>query len=271
MIMSKITLPQIVNAGIYDAATVHKTCSVTPERRVSVFELELPFGKGGTSFINKKSYKISGSHILCGKPGQLRHTVLPYRCRFIHLLTEDDYLKNLIFSFPDRIDICNDIKKFTQIFNDIICVYITPSQNCELYLGSKVLQLLYMLSHKVSHSESLYANVNNIVAQGMAYMDKHFTEKIKLDDIASAVSVSPIYFHQTFTRTMGQTTPLDYILNKRIDLAKKLLITSTLTLAEITYRVGFSSQSYFGRVFKRKTNTTPYEYRKFYFSKYPED
>lgn len=268
--MANIILPQIVNAGIYDAATIHKNRLETPERRVSVFEIELPITKGGISFVNKIQYDISPNHIICGKPGQIRHTRLPFKCRFIHLIIEDDSLKKLVHSFPDYIDVSDKIKKYKSLFDEIISTYIFPSNNYELYLGSKILQLLYMLSHKVALIESAKANSNDIVNQGIVYMNEHFTENITLKDIADSLGISPIYFHQLFSRSMGQTTPSNYILNKRINLAKKLLITSTLTLSEIAYETGFSSQSYFGQVFKRKTNMTPLEYRKTHYSKYPE-
>ena len=57
--MANIILPQIINAGIYDAATIHKNHLETPERRVSVFEIELPYTEGGVSYINNHQYNIS--------------------------------------------------------------------------------------------------------------------------------------------------------------------------------------------------------------------
>lgn len=268
--MANIILPQIINAGLYDASAIHKNRIETPERRVSVFEIELPYTECGVSYINNRQYNISPNHIICGKPGQLRHTRLPFKCRFIHLILEDEYLKTLVFSFPDYIDVSDNTKKYKRLFDEIIHVYKFPSDNHELYIGGKILQLLYMLSHKVTLIENANINSKDIVTRGIAFIDEHFTENITLNDIADSLGISPIYFHQMFSRAMGRTTPSNYILNKRINLAKKLLITSTLTLAEIAYQTGFSSQSYFGQVFKRKTNMTPHEYRKINFSRYPE-
>lgn len=268
--MTDIILPHIVNAGIYDAALIHKNRSETPDRRVSVFEIELPVDKGGVSFINQKTYDISPNHIICGKPGQIRHTRLPFKCSFIHLIVEDSFLKQIVSTFPDYIDISNHQKKYQCLFSEIISAFSFPSNNYELYLGGKLLQLLYMLSCEASSAENAGDGGKDIVMRGIAYMDDHFTEDITLNDIAKSLNLSPIYFHQKFSHAMGRTTPYNYILNKRIDLAKKLLASSTITLAEIAFQCGFSSQSYFGQVFKRKTNMTPYEYRKIYYMKYPE-
>lgn len=268
--MPDIILPKIIKAGVYDAATIHKDCIETRNRNVSVFEIELPISKGGTSFINQSQHDISPTHIICGKPGQVRHTHLPFRCRFIHLILKDEFLKNLILSFPDFIDIGDNTKKFKRIFAEIVQAYNFPTSNHELYLGGKTLQLLYMLSNQITEIKNSAFKNNKIVSDGIAYMDKHFTENITLQEVADFIGINPIYFHQVFTNTMGKTTPHDYITNKRIDMAKKLLVTSLDSLADIAYQTGFSSQSYFGQVFKKKVNMTPREYRNANYMKYPE-
>lgn len=264
------TIPKIINAGIYDATVIHKNRAETKKRRVSVLEIELPFVTGGIAYIDQNQYNISPNHIICAKPGQIRHTRFPFKCSFIHLMFEDTFSKQLLSSFPDQIDISNNINKYICLFSEIIRTFNFPSKNYELYLGSKTLQLLYMLSLETTSDEYPSENDNNIIARSIAYMDEHFTEKITLKDIANSVCLSPIYFHQMFSQAMCKKTPSDYILNKRIDLAKKLLVSSPKSLSEIAFFCGFSSQSYFGQVFKQKTNMTPYEYRKINYSRYPE-
>ena len=68
--MANIILPQIINAGIYDAAAVHKNQPETPKRHVSVFEIELPFYEGGLSFINEKNTKFLPIILFAESPGR---------------------------------------------------------------------------------------------------------------------------------------------------------------------------------------------------------
>ena len=75
------------------------------------------------------------------------------------------------------------------------------------------------------------------------------------------MSFSPIHFHNTFKRTVGKTLR-DYIEEQRIKKATDLLLTTNYSFTQIAYECGFSSQSYFSYVFKRRMNLAPREYAK---------
>lgn len=79
-------IPQIINAGVYDAAVKYRNCTESKPQKVVVFEIELPLENGVSSYIDRRQYPITDDHIICAKPGQLRHTRLPFRCYFIHLM-----------------------------------------------------------------------------------------------------------------------------------------------------------------------------------------
>jgi len=57
-------------------------------------------------------------------------------------------------------------------------------------------------------------------------------------------------------------TPTEYILRLRVDLSADLLSNSAMSVTDIAYATGFSSHSYFDRVFKRLKGMTPLEYRR---------
>ena len=68
-------------------------------------------------------------------------------------------------------------------------------------------------------------------------------------------------FHNTFKTAVGKTLR-DYIEEQRIKKATNLLLTTNYSLTQIAYECGFSSQSYFSYVFKRRMKKTPREYAK---------
>ena len=76
------------------------------------------------------------------------------------------------------------------------------------------------------------------------------------------------YYQHVFKAVLG-VTPQQYILSVRIKAAKKLLSNPSLSLVDVTYLCGFSSQSYFNYVFKAQTDRTPLEYRKMLIHAYP--
>jgi transcriptional regulator GlxA family with amidase domain len=57
------------------------------------------------------------------------------------------------------------------------------------------------------------------------------------------------------------TTPYDYLLERRFAQAKSLLQSTNLLIKEIAFRCGFTDEHYFSDLFKRKCGTTPREYR----------
>lgn len=265
--MDTILLPKLINAGIYDAASVHKNCTDTPKRTVSLFELELPLENGGISFIDDSKYPVSSDCLLCAKPGQTRHTRLPFQCYFVHLLVRDRILQEQLSSIPDCFRV-NDREAYQKLFTGIIRAYSFPVDGNEIYLAARLLDLIDAVCRDCSEKNTIKRSGNPLIAEALNFMDNNFSKNIRLSDIAHSLNISPVYFHRIFSQITGQT-PYQYLLHKKLDAAKKLLITTALPLSDIAFSVGFTSQSYFGYVFKKELGITPLQYRKNTYNHYP--
>ena len=92
------------------------------------------------------------------------------------------------------------------------------------------------------------------------YIQKHYREKIYLEDIAEALGISPTYLSRLFKKETGICLQ-DAINEERVFRAANLLLYSELSLTEIAQYVGFPNQSYMGKVFKKLRNMTPMSYR----------
>ena len=99
-----------------------------------------------------------------------------------------------------------------------------------------------------------------LIRNTINYIQRHLYSQLRTEDIAKAMFVSRTYLSTSFHHETGKTIS-DYIRDERIKEAKKLLKHSGKSLSEISSELGFSSQSYFTRVFKSCTNCTPKEYR----------
>ena len=95
----------------------------------------------------------------------------------------------------------------------------------------------------------------------LRYIERHYQNKITLEETAAAVMLSPTYFSRLFKEKMGQSF-CSYINQLRVELAQQLLLNSQVSLAEIAGLVGFEDQSYFSRIFKQKMSVTPRYFRK---------
>ena len=87
---------------------------------------------------------------------------------------------------------------------------------------------------------------------------------ITLDDVAKEQNLNPSYFCRVFKRASGSSF-VDYLNFVRICKSEKMLATSEKSILEIACDVGFSSLSYYTRIFKRYKNCTPNEYRRAYY------
>lgn len=93
------------------------------------------------------------------------------------------------------------------------------------------------------------------------YIDKHIAHPISVDDLADLLSCSKFYFLREFKKLMG-VTPYQYIIGKRLELAKQKLVNVNANIAEISQQCGFNDQSHFTRAFKNQYGITPGQYVK---------
>ncbi|HEY9664341.1 MAG TPA: AraC family transcriptional regulator [Allocoleopsis sp.] len=92
------------------------------------------------------------------------------------------------------------------------------------------------------------------------YIEEHLAENIAIEDMAALVPMSQFHFARAFKAATGET-PHKYLIQRRMERAKVLLTVTQLAIAEVAYRVGFSSQSHFTTHFRKATGVTPKDYR----------
>lgn len=101
--------------------------------------------------------------------------------------------------------------------------------------------------------------------QMLDYISDHLHERIYIEDIAAALSKSVPYLSRLFAKDLG-TTISEYITRKKIETAAQMIQFSDYTALEISSFLGFSSQSYFIKQFKKHIGITPKEYRDRFYS-----
>ncbi len=131
----------------------------------------------------------------------------------------------------------------------------------------------YALSDKIhalmcdifSYSEM---NVNprhsTVVNDAKTYMEEHLTEDLTVKEIADKLNYSPSHFSKIF-KDCTKMSPYEYLLSRRIELAKKLLIQTNYPLDVIAYKSGFHSVPRLICEFKKATTFTPLKFRKLHF------
>ena len=93
------------------------------------------------------------------------------------------------------------------------------------------------------------------------YIDNHFKENLSLDQLAELAHVNKYYLAHSFRREYN-TSPISYLISRRIRESRFLLAETDHTLSQIAQILGFSSLSYFSQSFRRIEGMSPMEYRR---------
>ena len=92
------------------------------------------------------------------------------------------------------------------------------------------------------------------------HIHSRITESIDVEELAGVACVTKPYLIRLFKREFG-TSPVQYINSTKVERAQLLLYTTDMPVKEVAYTMGFSDHSYFIRMFRKQTGSTPQEYR----------
>jgi len=88
------------------------------------------------------------------------------------------------------------------------------------------------------------------------FIEEHLGTQITLEDLAALAHLSPFHFARCFKASMG-LAPHQFVIARRMELAKRLLLTTTLTVAEIAWSIGYENISHFRRLFTMHIGVRP--------------
>ncbi len=134
----------------------------------------------------------------------------------------------------------------------------TGKRHEKLILISGLVKLLYYLDSYAT--ESITAQ-NGFMDRAVSYINDNIFTELDIDAISAYVHMSKYYFCRRFKETVGVTV-MQYILKTRLALAKDMLSAGNASIGEVSEHCGFSSLSYFCRVFKEETAMSPLGFRR---------
>lgn len=178
----------------------------------------------------------------------LRESINSYRQRHGYLIfkSKNDAIKHNFFSLmqnlyheinneqPGYIDVCVGylVRLFFMVSN-----YYSPS--IERF-------------NKEDYMNSLYKSVTNYINNNL--------NNISIDDLVKEFDYCPDFFNRLIKNYSGLTYS-NYLISRRIEMAKKLLATTDLTIDEIIYECGYSNKGFFFKKFREYVKCNPSEYR----------
>ena len=159
-------------------------------------------------------------------------------------------------SVNERIEIMEMAERIVSLISEG-----APENNMEIY--ACILRLLTMstkLYEKSKNAKVDDAVTPSYVIRCIEYISEHYSEKIKVEDVASMLGCSVAYLSRLFKKYVGMSL-YDYIVEYRINIAKAILKTDC-SVTEACYLSGFGDCSNFIGKFKKITGVTPLQYKK---------
>jgi two-component system response regulator YesN len=167
------------------------------------------------------------------------------------------------------------IDQISTVYNQIVSLIYKYYSNSDANLEIEYLSYYQIVRHHGS-IEQLFERIKSIFEQQAGdelqisnetvkkitdYIDASFTEDIMLGSLSKKFNLSLGYLSGLIKKETGKTYT-DYVVGKRLQLAKQLLNDSSLSIQEIVERVGYKDYFHFNKLFKKHYGITPSKYRK---------
>ena len=154
-------------------------------------------------------------------------------------------------------------KKVYEIFSSIVEEFSSDNLFARTLADSMasyfIIKLLRLLEGKIEIVHDV--NINRQVDYIKSYIDGNYSIDIKLEELSSLAYMNKFHLIAEFKQAY-RVTPIEYLILKRIEVSKGLLISTNHSMETIAHIVGFNSQSYFNQVFRKKVGFTPSQFRK---------
>jgi AraC-like DNA-binding protein/ligand-binding sensor protein len=108
---------------------------------------------------------------------------------------------------------------------------------------------------------NIYSGNSYLISQAVQSIKSNYMNKLSLEKLADYLHINPSYLSKLFKKEMDMNFS-DYLNKVRIDKSKELLTSTDMSILDIALYTGYEDQSYFTKVFKKYTDTTPHKYRK---------
>ena len=257
----EMQLPEIVAAGIYNTDAAVKNRTETRKRRVTMPEIEIPLSEGGIGYIDSDAVPYRTDTLICSKPGMVRHSRVPYRCRYVHFMLKEGELLEMFMELPTFLQ-TEKPEVYLALLEKIDRYHNSNRKSDSLMVQSAMLELIWTLrgDAKAQRKREQQRHSNETVIEGVIHhIQENLTGDLSLKTVAELARLSPIHVHNCFKASTGRTLR-EYVEEQRIRKACGLLLSTDWTLTRIAQECGFASQSYFSFAFKRKMEMTPREY-----------
>ncbi len=189
-------------------------------------------------------------------------TTLKYCYHFSQLI--ESYLikfdESILKYNPTKYLYHDDDGTILELIKKIEHEYYGQRHGCTELMRCNLIEILILTMRKIIDDEK-YIKKNSITEYIIKYIEKNYTEKISLSDIALQLNYSLPYLSLRFKEDTGFLFS-EYLQKKRIEESARLIANTTKKISDIASSVGYEDVKFFNKVFKKYMSSTPAAYRK---------
>lgn len=147
------------------------------------------------------------------------------------------------------------------LFYELLQMSNTTIFNDEVSYDAAV--VVFKIINRLAQNERNLHYASTVAKYTKVFLDENLYGNVTVDTIAKNLLVSKVQVINEFKKYYGKT-PYSYYLDKKIEIAKQILVTTSSRVGEIAEALGFGEQNYFSNLFKKKVGMSPELYRKTY-------
>lgn len=224
------------------------------------FELAYVLNGSGMTNINGKSFSFnSGTLFLCTNTDF--HEIFPNQeCSILDIHVKTDWIEPELLHNLSNAVLIPDYNNVP--IDRINYEYKVHSNKSDMYLKHLISSVLIDCIRRSRPDEDvdLYTKFSTPIGKALQMIHSRFSENISLDEVAEAVELSPNYFSTKFHNEVKLPFQ-NYLLNKRLDAARKYLIATHCSVTDLCFFCGFNNYVNFSKAFKKKYGMSPTQYR----------
>lgn len=257
----------VTSCGTYRLITRSKLPTWRPRGRLDFQLLYIASGKAHFHFDGKEQIVTAGHMVLY-------HPREPQKYEYYGEDQTEVYwvhftggnVTNILRSYgltdDKKVFYCGSGLEYQNLFRSMIYELQMCKENYPEILEMYLRQIFIMLHRYFESSlRTDNARVAEEIDKATVYFNEHYSEDISIDEYAEKNHVSVSWFIRNFKQCTG-STPMQYVLSKRIYNAEALLRDPSYNITEIARIVGYDNPLYFSRIFKKAKGLSPSEYRK---------
>lgn len=220
----------------------------------------------GSLFYNQKQYSLSaGDCVFINCAFSYAHETSEdfWKLKWIHFYGPQVYAIYQKYIERGGKPVCRPekVSDFIKIWSSVFEKASSSDYIRDMRINQDMSKLLTLLMEESwNPTEQIHSPKREDLLEIRAYLQTHYAEKIKLDDLAERFYINKFYLMRIFKDCFGISIG-DYLLQLRMTQAKQMIRFTEKTIEEIGYVCGFGAPCYFSRTFKRVEGVSPSVFR----------